>query len=281
MKKSFKRDNLPIKTILLVLFVCLYILCIPVSVYALDSSELRLPDEKKTLGKNVPNVKLFDSGGKTFFLKDIMDNKPLFISPIYTRCTTACFTITDTLRDVVEKTGGLGRDFNVMSLSFDARDTHEDLEKFRKQWDLDGKTWVIASGEEAEVKKLLNSIDFRYIFDSGTNEFLHPNVTVALTPDGRISRYLHGAMPKERDMRLTVMEAKRGASLLGPLDGFYLRCFRFDNATGTFKTDWIFLGQIITGVITILTIFLAVFGRDLYALIFRKKNILPKSVETV
>ncbi len=250
----------------------LFLFCLIVLGYAQDPMELRMPDEKATLGKKLPEVKLFDAAGRQFFLKEIMDNKPLLISPVYTRCTTACFTITDSLREVVAKTGGLGKEFNVLSLSFDTRDSVEDLEKFRQQWSLDGETWVVASGEEGEVKKLLTALDFRYKYDNTTGEFLHPNLIVAITPDGRVSRYLNGVLPKERDLSLTVMEAKKGLSMLSPFDGFYLRCFTFDGATGTYRTDWKFISETVLGSATILTIFLFFFGRDIYCFIFRRKK---------
>lgn len=242
------------------------------SSYAVTSSDIGIPNERNTLGRNVPNVRLFDSGGRQFSLKDIMDGKPLVISPIYTRCTTACFTITDNLRDAVARTEGLGRDFRVISLSFDKRDSKEDLEKFRKQWALDGVNWIAAAGEEGEIKKILNAIDFQYIFDSDTGEFLHSNLVVVLTSDLRISRYLHGIQPKERDLRLSVMEAKKGTSRLSPFDGFFLKCFKFDSATGTYKTDWIFLGEIFMAGITIGGTFLIFFGKDIYYLVFRRKK---------
>lgn len=254
------------------LLLLLSMLFSPALAYALESSDIGLPNERNTLGRNVPNVRLFDSKGKQFTLKDIMDGKPLVISPIYTRCTTACFTITDSLREVVAKTEGLGKDFKALSLSFDARDKPEDLEKFRKQWAFDGVNWIAAAGEEGEIKKLLDSIDFHYKFDTATGEFLHSNLVVVLTPDLRISRYLHGVLPKERDLRLSVMEAKKGTSRLSSFDGFWLKCFKFDSATGTYKTDWIFLGEIFMAGMTIGGTFIIFFGKDLYAFIFRRKK---------
>lgn len=239
---------------------------------AVTPSDIGLPNERNTLGRNVPDVRLFDSKGRQFNLKDIIDGKPLIISPVYTRCTTACFTITDNLRDAVARTEGLGKDFRVISLSFDKRDSKEDLEKFRKQWALDGINWIAAAGEESEIKKILDAVDFHYTFDSDTGEFLHSNLVVVLTPDLRISRYLHGIQPRERDLRLSVMEAKKGTSRLSSFDGFFLKCFKFDSATGTYKTDWIFLGEIFMAGITIGGTFLIFFGRDIYYFIFRKRK---------
>lgn len=272
MRAVIRPLNLQHKLLNLSPAILLFVFCLVVSGHAQETIELRMPDEKATLGKKLPEVKLFDAAGRQFSIKDIMDNKPLVISPIYTRCTTACFTITDSLREVVAKTGGLGKEFKVLSLSFDTRDKPEDLEKFQKQWALDGETWVVASGEEGEIKKLLTALDFRYRYDKTTGEFLHPNLIVAITPDGRVSRYLNGVLPKERDLRLTVMEAKKGLSMLSPFDGFYLRCFTFDNATGTYRTDWKFIAETVLGGSTILTIFLFFFGRDIYCFIFRRKK---------
>ena len=231
--------------------------------YALNLSDLKLPNERATVGTNVPDVRLFDSSGRTFKLKDIIDDKPLVISMIYTRCTSACSVVTDSLRTAVAGTNGLGKDFNVISVSFDTRDKPENLESFRKKFGFDSKTWIVASGEEDEIKKLVTAVDFRYVYDPSSDEFLHPNFSVVLTPDGRISKYVYGMTPRVRDLKLSVLEAKKGSSSFSLADGFFLKCFRFNPATKTWNVEWYFLLNIFIGVTSIIFMILWGFGEDI------------------
>ncbi len=239
--------------------------------------EIKMPDEKRTLATDVPNVRLFDSQGRDFFLKDFIAEKPLVVSLIYTRCITTCLTITDNLKGVVPKIGGLGEDFNILTLSFDPRDTTHDLGKFRRQWKLNGTSWKVASGDESELKKFLETIDFHYSFDNITGEIIHPNFLVLLTPGGKISKYLYGVLPRENNLKLGIIEAKQGSSSFSALDGFLLQCYTYDPATGSYKLDYAFILEIVLGALTIFTIFAVVFGKDVYSFLFRRKDFHPTS----
>ncbi len=234
--------------------------------------DVKMPDTKKTLGKYIPNVQFFDPKGRDFFLKDFIANKPLIISLIYTRCPTTCLIITDSLKDVVSEVGGLGKDFNVLSLSFDYRDTPHDLGKFNKQWNLNGKFWKVASGNRKELKKFLEAVDFHYTFDSATGEFLHPNFLVILTPGGKISKYLYGVSPNANSLKMSILEAKKGSTSFTALDGFLLQCYAYDPATGTYKIDYSFILEIVMGSVTIITIFMVVWGKSIYSFLFRRKS---------
>lgn len=265
MKKSVKKRIL--HHIAFAVFILFYGAGTAAATATLDLSSLKMPNEKATIGSDVPNVKLFDSSGKAFNLKDIMGGKPLIVSMVYTRCPSACGVVTDALRSAVKGSGGLGRDFNVLSVSFDKRDKPENLEGFRKKYGFDGKTWMVASGDEEEIKKLAAAIDFRYIYDPSVDEFLHPNMVTMLTPEGRISRYIYGMTPRARDLRLASLEAKKGSSSFSIADGFYLKCFKFDPATRTYNVDWTFVMQLITGITSMGGMLLWAWGRELLALI--------------
>lgn len=226
------------------------------------SAELTMPNEKKTLGKSLPDVRLIDSNGRGLPLKEIIGGKPLILSLIYTKCTTTCLLITDSITDVVGKLGGLGDKYNVLTLSFDPADINpKRLDEFRRTWRLDREGWIVAGGEKEEVDKLLKAIDFGYIFDKATGEFLHPNLLVILTPDGRVSRYFYGVTYNDKDVKLSLLEAKKGVSKLSVAEGFLLRCFQFDPITMTYRTDWAFIMHIFGGVAFFLSVFIVLMGK--------------------
>ncbi|MCG6551580.1 MAG: SCO family protein [Candidatus Magnetominusculus sp. LBB02] len=227
--------------------------------------KLTSPNEKETLGKAVPNVKLFDSYGKDRTMSDIIGGKPLIMSIIYTRCETACIIITDGLTEVVKKMGDAGKDYNVLTLSFDPSDTPERLAKFRTQWGLDGPGWVVASGEDADLKKLLSAIGFSYKLDKETGEFIHPNLLVILTPDGRISRYVYGVNYDDNNLKLSLLDAKRGTSTLSVMEGVLLWCYQYDPVTGSYRFDYAFLLEVISGLAFFISLLFFFFAKKVIA----------------
>ena len=50
----------------------------------------RFPEEKKFLGKKIPDVTLIDASGSFIQLHNLIRDKPLIITPIYTKCPSYC-----------------------------------------------------------------------------------------------------------------------------------------------------------------------------------------------
>ncbi|SHK29699.1 SCO family protein [Thermocrinis minervae] len=158
------------------------------------------PDESKTLGKPLPNVSLIDSEGKVFELYSLK-GKPLIISPIYTNCSSACPIITKSLKEVLPSVGTVGKDFNVISFSFDYTDTVKDLRKFKEREGLP-KEWIVATGKtRQDLFELVDAIDFRFMSIPETKDFVHPNFIVFVSPDMRIKKYLYGVTFKVQDIK--------------------------------------------------------------------------------
>lgn len=239
------------------------------SVPLVFSSDILLPDQKETVGKTIPDTKLYDYSGKSFTLREIIANKPLILSLIYTRCTTACLLIVDNLKDTVEKIGDPGEWFNVLILSFDSTDTPQMLDEFKKKWGIESKGWFVAGGEEKELRKILQAIDFHYSLDTSTGEFIHPNLLVVLTPDGKISRYIFGVSYSERDLKLHLINAKKGTSTFSIAEGLLLRCYKYNPLKGTYETDWAFIMHMIGGGAFFLSVFLFLWGKKVI-LVLRK-----------
>ncbi|MFN3813847.1 MAG: SCO family protein [Aquificaceae bacterium] len=216
-----------------------------------------LPNEKKTIGSYVPNILLQDHEGKSYRLSDFAQGKVLIINPVYTKCFSACPLMTEGLKKNMEK---LKENVNVLSLSFDPSDHISDLKRFKQSHRLP-ENWIVARSDE--VEKLLKAIDYKYRYDEKLKEFEHPNLYVILTPSGRVSRYIYGVSPKLRDLELSILEAKREEARLSPVEGFWLRCFRYNPDTGTYQIDWFFVFDVMGGLITFILIPLLVWGKSL------------------
>ncbi len=149
------------------------------------------PNESRTLGTQVPDVTLTDSEGREFRLYELK-GKPVILSPIYTNCTSACPIITESLKRTVKLLGKPGKDFYILTLTFDPKDTVEDLKKFKEKHKLNGEGWkVVLVKDKSELFKLLDAIDFRFA-TLPNRVFVHPNLIVFLDRNMIIRKYMYG-----------------------------------------------------------------------------------------
>lgn len=248
------------------------LLWLPLMAGLFGISAFNMPDEKRFLGRKVADIELKDAKGRHYSLYSLLGKgKPVVLSPVYTRCPMACSLISGGLRKSVDKLGTLGKDFTIVTFSFDSTDVQHDLEGFESRWDMDGELWRTTTSSGAGIGNLLNSLDYHYEYDSITTEYLHPNIIIVLTPSGRISRYLYGLEPRAKDLRLAVMEAAKEQSGVGFVQGFYLKCFYFDPATKQYQLDWRFIISTSAGLLI-----LTLMGYFLFKYFFLESTLAPE-----
>lgn len=225
-----------------------------ISIIALISCSFQTPNENNFLGKQIANIRVFDSKGAGFFLYDLIKNKPTILSPVYTKCPHSCSVITSNLKNVVDEMGGLGTNFQVITFSFDTTDAAADLKSFGERWNLDETNWNIVSAKGSDIKKLLSSIDFDIEWNSDAEQYDHPNLVVMVTPTGKISRYIYGITPKVHDLKISVIEARNEQTSVGVFDGLYIRCFAWDPNSKTFILDSSFITEVAISFVTMIAI---------------------------
>jgi protein SCO1 len=213
----------------------------------LDASGQRPPNETKFLGQRPGDIEVFDSQNNRFKISDFVNDMPVLLSPIYTKCPSSCSIITANLKEAVKKSGGLGEKYKVLTFSFDYNDTPKDLKTFEKRWKLDDENWKVVASDKENTEKILASIDFEIIKDTVLGDFYHPNVVIVISPGMKISRFVYGAFPNARDINMSVLEAKQEKTSLSLYEGFLLNCFRFDQNTKKFIPDWAFILQFCIG----------------------------------
>lgn len=215
-------------------------LCLLAIVWLLLSS-FNFPDEKKYLSQQVADINVFDAKGNKFQLSSLLGKKPLIISPVYTKCHSLCGVISNGVQNVIADLGTLGKDFTMVSFSFDSSDKQEDLANYEARWKMDGNIWRTLSASATEIEKLMSSIGYEYDYNPNTKEFNHPSILIVLTPSGKISRFIYGVNPAKKDIKLAVIEAMAEKTRPGLFNGFYLRCFGYDPVLKTYKIDWRFI----------------------------------------
>lgn len=182
-----------------------------------------------------------DEFGRDVQLREFFKaGKPVILAPVYYRCPMLC---TQILNGVVGSLKAIsldpGKDFEVVAVSFDPKDTPEIaaskkqtyLRRYGRQNTANG--WHLLSGDEANIKPLMDAAGYRYQYDPATDQYAHASGVMIVTPDGRLSRYFYGVEYAPRDMRLGLVEASQN-KIGNPVDQFLLFCFHYDPATGKY-----------------------------------------------
>ncbi|WP_135078241.1 SCO family protein [Terasakiella sp. SH-1] len=186
----------------------------------IDPEYLRI-NEAKVLGlKPKKGFSFVDQNGVPFTFKDRV-GKPLVLVMSYYTCDGVCSSVNIELGErlaELEKTGRLkpGRDFDVVTVSFDKEDTLETLNKFRTHVGLDknvadGWTFAVASAaDRARIKNFTDHYDFRFFWSAQDRTFFHPTVYMVLSPEMRLARILYAHDIDISDIELAVLESREG-----------------------------------------------------------------------
>jgi len=212
-----------------------------------------------------------DETGKDVRLADYLHTqKPVLLAFVYYGCPMMC---TQLEQGVVGSLRMLsfnpGRDYEVVFVSFDDRDTPEmaaakkatAMNKFRRPETSTG--WHFLSGSKESISAVTNAANFHFNYDARNNLFAHASGILLLTPDGRISRYFYGVEFPARDVRLGFVDASAG-KIGSPVDHVLLYCFQYDPSTAHYSAT--ILGIVrLGGILTIATMIVAF-------LIFRRRE---------
>jgi protein SCO1/2 len=182
-----------------------------------------------------------DEDGKAIQLKDYFNNgKPAVLSLVYYNCPMLC-TMTLNGESAAFKPINLqiGKDFNVITVSFDPRETPQlaaqkkstYLKDLSRPGAKDG--WHFLTGDEKNISQLAQSCGFKYFYDKNSNQFAHASAIIVLTPEGKISRYFQGLEYSPRDLRLSLIEASNN-KIGSKTDQLLLLCYQYDPATGRY-----------------------------------------------
>ena len=134
-----------------------------------------------------------------------------------------------------------GRDYNVVVVSFDPRDTPQgsgaDKNQIRSRvWGPDRlptQVGIFLTGDQQSIAKLADAIGFRYRWDDGTKQFIHAGGIMVATPEGKLSRYFYGINYAPADLRMALVEASKH-KIGSPVDYVLLFCFHYDPTQGRY-----------------------------------------------
>jgi protein SCO1/2 len=158
----------------------------------------------------------------------------------------------------------IGDEFQVVTLSINPKEG-PDLAKKKKQAYLSKygrlgaeRGWHFLTGAEDQIQKLAAQVGFGYFYDAQTKEYAHSAGIFILTPEGKISRVLHGIDYPNRDLKLALLEASSG-KVGSVLDRVMMFCYRYDPLSKGYALAAMRLVQLVSALmILIVAVFLFV-----------------------
>ena len=210
------------------------------------------------LGAQVPaDLALVDEDGNAVRFGDVLRGRPAVLSLVYYGCPTLCTVVLNNqMRTYSALPLTMGTDFDVISVSFDPRETAElartKKREYVRKFGRNGvaANWRFLTASPESIKRLTETVGFRYAWDERSAQFVHPGGVMVLMPDGKVARYFFGIDYEPKDLRLALVEAGQGK--VGTLtDQIMLYCFHYDPTTG--KYGWAVMRALrVGGVLTIL-----------------------------
>lgn len=223
-------------------------------------------DEK--LGETIPlDLKFTTADGKEVSLASYFeDGKPVLLNFGYYRCPMLCDRIWNGMSaSLQELDWNAGEEFRIVTIGVAPMETPADARKKRDRVlgmveELKpGYGWHFHTGEKAQVDRLAEAVGFRYRkmdrsaqMDASYQQYAHPAVLVALSPNGKISRYLYGIRFDDRAMKNALVEASNG-EVGSVVDRLIMYCSQYDPEANEYVADAFALMRV-AGVVTVLVL---------------------------
>ncbi|MGC2697632.1 MAG: SCO family protein [Candidatus Angelobacter sp.] len=194
------------------------------------------------LNQQVPlDLAFVDDHGQPVQLRQYFGSKPVILMLVYYQCPMLCTQVlsgfTGAMNGIVRF--NIGREFNVVTVSIDPRDTAQDaaaakktyLQRYRRPEAAAG--WHFLTGKKDQIDALAQAVGFRYAWDPEIKQYAHASGIMLLTPDGRVAQYYYGIEYAPRDIQLGLIEASKG-KIGNVVDQVLLYCYHYDPRQGKY-----------------------------------------------
>ncbi|HEX4845045.1 MAG TPA: SCO family protein [Geothrix sp.] len=189
-------------------------------------------DEK--LGATIPlDLVLKGEDGQPVTLRQLID-KPTLLTLNYFRCAGICTPQLSGVAEVLNRTEAIpGKDFQVLTVSFDGRDEPEVAAQKRTNYlgeitrPFPPAAWRFLTGPDATTRALADAVGFK--FKQVENDFVHAAAIIFISPQGKVTRYMYGTTYVPADLQMAAQEAARGEAQ-PTINKFLKFCFSYDPA---------------------------------------------------
>jgi protein SCO1/2 len=139
----------------------------------------------------LPGATLEDQDGRAFTLASYR-GQPVAVDFVYTQCKSLCSLLSAGFQrlDGAERVRGADERLQLVSISFDPRDTPSRLREYAAHYGADGRGWRFARVRDSrELGSLLEAFGIVVIPD-GRGDFQHNAAVHLVNANGRLSRVL-------------------------------------------------------------------------------------------
>jgi protein SCO1/2 len=197
---------------------------------------------QQNLNQQIPPDLVFtDDLGRNVRLGDYFGKKPLILNFVYYGCPMLCGEALSGLESTLRVLKfDLGKEFEVITISFDPKDTPEMAAKkkdqFLRRYNRPGaeRGWHFLVGQPAAIDAVTKAAGFQYQYDEKTGQFAHSTAILVLTPKGKIAQYYYGIEYPPKDLRLALVEASENR-IGNVMDELLLYCYHYDPEKGKYS----------------------------------------------
>lgn len=186
------------------------------------------------LGRILPmGLTVRDENNQTLVLREFI-NKPTLILPIFYHCPATCSLMLANLAGALNRVTAVpGEEYRVIAFSFNDEETPAIAKKSKRNYlkilkkDFPEAEWKFVTTSHANIKSFTDKIGFKFL-KTGKHQFVHPNVLIAVSPEGKIIRYLYGPDFLPFDIGMALAEAEKGTPGLS-IKRVLSYCFAYDS----------------------------------------------------
>jgi protein SCO1/2 len=199
---------------------------------------------EQRLGESIPLDVIFrDESGRDVKLGDYFNQeRPVIIAFVYYECPMLCNEVLNGLTGTLKGISmDAGRDFDVVAISFDARENDKpDLARNKKAGYMEryGRPgtengWHFLTGGQDSIDAATKAAGFSYRWDEKSGQFAHAGGIMLATPEGKLSHYFYGIDYAPRDVKFGLIEASEH-KVGSAGEKLMLYCYHYDPATGKY-----------------------------------------------
>jgi protein SCO1 len=181
-----------------------------------------------------------DEAGREVHLNDYFHGKPVILILAWYRCPMLCTEVLNGVtRSMLDMTLTAGKDFEVITVSFDPKEGPElaaaKKKTYMERYGRPGAEagWHFLTGDERAINRLTDAVGFRYSYDEYNNQFAHASGIMVLTPTGKLYRYFLDVKYPPRDLQLSLVQASDN-KVGSVVDQALLFCFHYDPSQGKY-----------------------------------------------
>jgi protein SCO1/2 len=196
---------------------------------------------EQKLNSQLPLDAVFrDENGNSAPLGAYFGKRPVVLALVYYECPMLCTQILNGMvRAAKVMSFKPGKDYDVVAISFDAREGPSDALAKKAVYLKDyghpetAGGWHFLTGDLNSIKRVTEAVGFRYAWDAHTAQFAHASAIYVITPEGKLSKYFYGIEYSPKDMRLGLVEASQN-KIGSAVDQILLFCYHFDPSSAKY-----------------------------------------------